>query len=105
LVQASRDDGFSFWPTMRANDYQPICWHRARMINRGERPNRNGGCANLNDYAGVWAIRHSHPVLSTRAGHEQFKKGGRLPLLNVGFAEQMSGFPLGWTACDASATP
>jgi len=57
LVQASRDDGFSFWPTMRANDYQPICWHRARMINRGERPNRNGGNANLNDYAGVWAIR------------------------------------------------
>ena len=60
------------WPTVRANDCQPICWKRARMIARGiRRFRKNGGERNLNDFAGAWWIRtygeelpNPHPVLN-----------------------------------------
>ena len=60
---------------------------------------------NLNDWAGVWAITHTHHHLATNHGHERHKSNGKLPVLNVEFAERLMGFPVGWTELELSETP
>lgn len=60
---------------------------------------------NLNDWAGVWAIRNTHPCLATTDGHEHYKQESNLPVLNVAFVEQLMGLPMGWTELKPSETP
>lgn len=61
--------------------------------------------SNLNDWAGVWAITYTHRHLATKSGHEDHKANGRLPVLNVEFAERLMGFPVGWTELEPSEIP
>lgn len=105
LVPRTYARGCSLWPTARKNDFQPICWHRARLFAIGKYKRAGGGMCNLNDWSGLWAIRNTHPHLLTKDGHEHHKTTGSLPVLSVEFAEQCMGFPVGWTELDALETP
>lgn len=96
---------YSFWPRPRKNDFQPICWDRARRYLSGQWHRKRGGMANLNDRIGVWVIRNFLPDLKTKAGHDAYKATHTLPVVNVEFVERLMGFPAGWTELDASETP
>ena len=105
LVPSTFEIGYSLWPTVRKNDFQPLCWHRARLFNAGLWNRSGGGMCNLNDWAGVWAIKNSHPALATKSGHDAYKASHTLPVLNVEFVERHMGFPVEWTELPASEMP